>query len=137
MIHSMPQLITREHNQSADVSWIEAIWQRPIQRIFWMYGVPQQRSRGGHHHQTCRMVLQCVVGSVEVYVQTADRDYTYTLNSSNGYLFLEALDWRLMQQFSSNAMLVVFADKPFETTIYVDLPHRPRTAAQQSLVNLM
>lgn len=124
LIHNMPQLITREHGESADLSWIEAIWQRPVQRIFWMYGVPRYGSRGGHHHQTCQMVLQCVVGSVEVYVQTAERDYVYRLNSSNQYLLLEALDWRLMHQFSADAVLVVFADKPFETTIYVDSPYR-------------
>ncbi len=125
MIHSMPQLITREPNKSADLAWIEAIWQRPIQRIFWMYGVPHYDLRGGHHHQTCRMVLQCVVGSVEVYVQTAEGDCLYRLNSGNEYLFLEALDWRLMQQFSTDAVLVVFADKSFEKTIYVDSPYRP------------
>ncbi len=75
------------------------------------------------------MVLQCVVGSVEVYVQTARRDYLYRLNSSKEYLFLEALDWRLMQQFSADAVLVVFADKSFETTIYVDSPYRLVTSS--------
>ena len=124
MIHSMPQLMTREHSESADLSWIKTIWQRPVRRIFWMYGVPDHGSRGGHHHQTCRMVLQCVVGSVEVYVQTAERECLYRLDSSNQYLFLEALDWRLMQQFSVDAVLVVFADKSFETTVYVDFPYR-------------
>lgn len=121
----MPQLMTREHSESADLSWIETIWQQPVQRIFWIYGVPHHSSRGGHHHQTCRMVLQCVVGSVEVCVQTAERDCLYRLNSSSQYLFLEALDWRLMQQFSVDAVLVVFADKSFETTVYLDSPYRP------------
>jgi hypothetical protein len=123
----MPQLITRDQNQIADLSWIEAIWQRPVQRIFWMYGVPHDDSRGGHHHQTCRMVLQCVAGSVEVYVQTPEQDCLYRLNSSNEYLFLEAMDWRLMQQFSPDAVLVVFADKSFEKTIYFNQPYRPVT----------
>jgi hypothetical protein len=47
------------------------------------------------------------------------------LNSGNEYLFLEALDWRLMQRFSTDAVLVVFADKSFEKTVYVDSPYRP------------
>jgi hypothetical protein len=64
------------------------------------------------------------VGSVEVYVQTAEQDCLYKLSSSNEYLFLEALDWRLMQQFSAHAVLVAFADKSFETTTYVDPPYR-------------
>jgi hypothetical protein len=71
------------------------------------------------------MVLQCVVGSVEVYVQTPEGDCLYRLNSGNEYLFLEALDWRLMQKFSTDVVLVVFADKSFEKTIYFDSPYRP------------
>ena len=130
----MPQLITREHDQSADLSWIETIWQQPVERIFWLYGVPHYGSRGGHHHRTCRMVIQCVVGSVEVYVQTAEQDHLYKLDSSNQYLFLEPLDWRLMQQFSADAVLVVFADKSFETTVYVDSPYRLVNSGSVSLL---
>lgn len=121
----MPQLLTRGDDKVTDLSWIETLWDRPVCRIFWIYGVPSHTARGGHHHQTCRMILQCVVGSVEVRVQTPEQDYVYRLDSSNQYLFLEALDWRLMQQFSADAVLVVFADKAFETTVYIDSPYRP------------
>jgi hypothetical protein len=128
----MPQLITRDHNEITDLSWIETIWQQPVQRLFWLYNVPHHYLRGSHRHQKCRMVLHCVVGSVDVYVQTPERDCRYTLSSSNEYLFLEAKDWRLMHQFSVNAMLVVFADRSFRNTIYFDQPYRPVTVVERS-----
>ena len=132
----MPQLITRDHNEITDLSWIETIWQQPVQRLFWMYDVPPPSSRGGHHHQTCRMVLHCLVGAVDVYVQTPEGDCTYTLNSRNQYLFLEAKDWRLMRQFSVDAVLIVLADKSFETTVYIDQPyHFINSASQGELVS--
>jgi len=122
----MPQLITRSENKNkiAELDWIRTIWQRPVHRIFWIYNVPDAVSRGSHHHQTCRMILQCLVGSVEVYVQTPTEDHYFTLNSISQYLFLDAQDWRLMHKFSANAVLVVLADKSFETTIYLDQPYR-------------
>jgi hypothetical protein len=128
----MPQLITRDHNEITDLSWIETIWQQPVQRLFWLYNVPHHCLRGNHRHQKCRMVLHCVVGSVDVYVQTPEGDCRYTLSSNNEYLFLEAEDWRLMHQFSVNAMLVVFADRSFRSTIYFDQPYRPVTVVERS-----
>lgn len=122
----MAELITcdQDNDEIGATAWLEAIWQRPVQRVFWMYNVPYDSPRGGHHHQSCQMVLQCIVGSVEVYVQTRVGDQHFTLNSDRQYLFLEAWDWRLMHRFSANAILVVLADKSFETTVYVDQSYR-------------
>jgi len=66
-----------------------------------------------------------VSGTVTVYVQTPTADQQFTLNSANQYLFLDPHDWRLMQVFSADAVLVVFASKPFKTTIYYEQPYRP------------
>jgi hypothetical protein len=122
----MPQLITRNETQDKiiELDWIGTLWQRPVQRLFWIYDVPDAVQRGAHHHETCRMILQCVVGSVEVYVQTPDEDYHFTLNAKSQYLFLDPQDWRVMHQFSADAVLVVFADKPYKTTIYLQQPYR-------------
>ena len=123
----MAELITHSENEggeTVELAWIEMRWQRPVQRIFWIYNVSHYSSRGGHHHRSCRMVLQCITGSVDVYVQTPKVDQHFTLNSTNQYLFLDAQDWRLMYQFSTDARLVIFADKSFETTIYIDSPYR-------------
>ena len=126
LIYSMAQLITRDQNNDEieGTAWVETIWQRPVQRVFWIYDVPYHTSRGGHHHQSCQMVLHCIVGSVEVYVQTSEGDQHFTLDSNRQYLFLDALDWRLMHRFSTDAILVVLADKSFKTTVYIDQSYR-------------
>lgn len=123
----MAQLIIPNENTGSDraeLAWIEQRWQQPVQRVFWLSKVPQHVSRGGHHHRSCRMILHCVTGSVKVYVQTPKMDQYFTLNSTQQYLSVDAQDWRLMYQFSADALLVVFADKPFETTVYIDPPYR-------------
>ena len=120
----MARLLILSVHETAEPTWIESIWQQPVQRIFWVYGVPPTESRGGHHHHSCRMVLHCVKGSVDVYVQTPTTEQCFTLDSSDQFLFLDAQDWRLMHRFSPDAMLIVFASKPFETTIYYEQPYR-------------
>ncbi len=121
----MARLIPHRASEMAESAWIETVWQQPIQRLFWIYGVRGTDSRGGHRHHSCSMVLHCVAGSVDVYVQTPTTDQHFTLNSADDYLFLDAQDWRLMHRFSPDALLMVFASKPFETTIYYESPYRP------------
>ncbi len=121
----MPQLIYRPEGEPAESAWIEAIWQQPVQRVFWIYGVPDEHERGGHRHKSCQMALHCVTGSVEVYVQTPEGDQNFALTMPDHYLFLDAHDWRLMHTFSPDAVLMVFASKPFHSTVYYEQPYRP------------
>ena len=64
------------------------------------------------------MALQCVAGSVKVYVQTPREDQYYTLDTPGQYLLLEPEDWRSMYEFSVDAILIVLAEKPYEFTQY-------------------
>lgn len=120
----MAHLVNGTAGDAANLAWIEAIWQRSIQRAFWIYDVPVGQTRGGHCHNTCQMVLQCVVGSVSVYVQTPDGNEYFVLDSMHKYLFLAARDWRLMYEFSPDALLMVISDKTYEETIYIEEPYR-------------
>jgi hypothetical protein len=114
-----------DRQKKADLTWISAEWQQPIERIFWIKHVCCGSTRGGHHHQKdCKMVLHCPVGSVKIYVQTLEADHDYTLNSENQYLFLDGQDWRLMHHFSEDAILSVLVNMSFAATAYIDQPYR-------------
>jgi hypothetical protein len=116
----MPLLVTRSdsENKVAELDWIRAIWQEPVQRLFWLYNVPDTAVRGGHHHETCRMILQCVAGSVEVYIQTPKEDHHFTLNAKNQYLFLDPEDWRVMHQL---------VPMPFWSSLRINPTRQPLT----------
>lgn len=124
----MAQLVIRTEDTRGDLTWISQQWQQPIQRMFWLHGVPTLSLRGGHRHQAdCQMVLQCIVGSVSVHVQTPTQDCTYCLQAATEYLFLTGEDWRLMSNFSADAVLVVLASKPYQDTLYWEKAYRPVT----------
>lgn len=120
----MARLLIPNTHEIAESNWIETIWQHPVQRVFWIYNVPATDMRGGHRHHSCQMVLHCLTGSASIYVQTPAMDQYFTLDSPDQYLFLDPHDWRLMHHFSPDALLMVFASKPFETTIYYEQPYR-------------
>jgi len=43
----MAQLVSRiTDDEGNEADWIETIWQQPIQRVFWIYAVPNDYARG-------------------------------------------------------------------------------------------
>ena len=39
-----------------------------IERVFWIYGVPEGKTRGGHAHTTCAEIVFPVCGSFDMWV---------------------------------------------------------------------
>ncbi len=121
----MAQLTTFSNLPVDDLSWLQTYWGKAPQRLFWIYQVAAQQSRGGHRHTSGQMVLRCVVGSVKIYVQTPQQDQWYTLDDPTTCLFANPEDWRLMYDFSPDAILLVVAEEHFSRTDYIDDPYRP------------
>ncbi len=120
----MAQLFTHSNSTTIHPNWVQALWHQPIERLFWVYGVPLTDWRGGHRHQSCQMVLHCPVGSLRVYIQTPERDQWFTLDSTDQYLWVKPDDWRLMYHFSPDALLTVLASKRFTDTVYIEQSYR-------------
>lgn len=121
----MAQLILRPSSETDDLHWIQNYWGRGIERIFFIYDVPEGVARGRHHHAHCQMGLVCLGGTVDIYVQTPLIDQHFHLASPHQFLLLEPTDWRMMYNFSENAVLMAMADRPFVETTYIQHPYRP------------
>ncbi|QHV98148.1 sugar 3,4-ketoisomerase [Spirosoma endbachense] len=125
IVSGMAQTFFRNKNQVDEPNWLESDWKQPLKRLFWINQVPEFGYRGGHRHPSCQMMLQCVIGSVHVYVQTPFEDHFYYLSTPHHYLLLAPQDWRFMYRFSPDAILLVMAEEPFDRTHYIDEPYRP------------
>jgi hypothetical protein len=121
----MAQLIDQHDSFEDDVTWFQAYGVVQPQRLFWMYGVAAQQARGGHRHPEGRMLLRCLVGSVLVYIQSPQADSWYRLSDPGQRLLVDAQDWRLMYNFSADAVLLVMAETTYAHTRYIDEPYRP------------
>lgn len=121
----MAQLILRPDSDAHDLHWIHSYWGKGVERVFFIYGVPEGVARGQHHHVQCQMGLVCVSGSVDIYIQTPSEDQHFQLDTPNQFLLLEPTDWRMMYNFSANAVLMVMADRTYHETTYIRSAYRP------------
>ncbi len=87
-----------------------------IKRVFYIHGV--KKNRGGHGHLKSKTILIALSGSLDVVVQTPTENMAFHLDSPEKGLYLEAVDWHAMENFSSGAVLLVLASEHFENTDY-------------------
>jgi dTDP-4-dehydrorhamnose 3,5-epimerase-like enzyme len=76
-----------------------------IKRVFWLYDVPGGASRGGHAYFSQEELIIALSGSFDVVVTLKNGALErYSLNRSYYGLYLPAMTWRHMENFSTNAL---------------------------------
>ena len=89
------------------------------QRFFTVFGVPSEHVRGEHAHRRCDQVLVCVAGSVTVLVDDGEGRSEVELADPSVALYIPAMVWGSQFRFSSDAVLAVFASRPYEPEDYI------------------
>ncbi|AHM61775.1 hypothetical protein D770_17615 [Flammeovirgaceae bacterium 311] len=76
-----------------------------IQRVFWTYDVPGGERRGGHAYKEQEEIIIALSGSFDVVI-TLDNGQVekFSLNRSYYGLYIPALTWRHMENFSTNSL---------------------------------
>ena len=94
----------------------------PIKRLFYIYGVDASK-RGGHRHKKTSQALICIQGKCEVQNHNGKKEELFLLDSPEKCLFVEPNDWHVMQNFSSDAILLVLASENFDENDYIYEPY--------------
>lgn len=90
-----------------------------IKRAFWTYDVPGGECRGGHAYTQQEEVIIALSGSFDVVITAADGSrQTFQLNRSYYGLYLPALTWRHMENFSTNALSLHLSSMKFNEGDY-------------------
>ena len=91
-----------------------------ISRVYWTYDVPGGETRGGHAFQTQLEVVVALSGSFDVVVRDKNgEERKYHLNRSYKGLYLPALTWRHMENFSTNALSLHLNSGEFSENEYI------------------
>jgi len=88
-------------------------------RFFVVYNVPNARVRGEHAHRTCQQVLICLHGSVTCLIDDGQQRASVVLNSPGKGLFMPAMLWGAQYQYTTDAVLGVFASAPYDHADYI------------------
>ena len=123
----MPQLIElRTHgNDAGHLSVFEKILPGDIKRVFYIYGVSADLQRAKHGHKKTWNALIPVAGSCRVRITNSQDEQSFVLNKPNQCLLIQPGDWHIMDEFSSNAVLLVLSNEYYDPADYFKQPVTP------------
>lgn len=105
-------------DERGSLTVVEKILPFEIKRFYYIYDVSSKR--GGHRHKKTIQALICLGGSCEVNVNNGAKEESFSLESSDKCLILEAKDWHTMDKFTQRAILLVFASEYYSKEDYID-----------------
>jgi hypothetical protein len=89
-----------------------------IKRIFYLYDVPGGESRAGHALKTCDQFLVAMSGSFDVILDDGREKQRIHLNRSYHGVYIPALLWRELDNFSSGSVCTVLASERYDPDGY-------------------
>ena len=96
-----------------------------IKRVFYIYGVDDSQ-RGKHRHKKTIQAAVCIQGSCRIINQSSAEEevINFILDSPSKCLILEPQDYHIMDQFSPDAILMVFASESYDAHDYIYEPYQ-------------
>ncbi|GAB5401393.1 MAG: FdtA/QdtA family cupin domain-containing protein [Aureisphaera sp.] len=90
-----------------------------IKRVYYLYDVPSDASRGGHAHIDQLELLIAVSGSFTVVMDDGENKRSVTLNKPNKGLLIPTGIWRELDDFSSGSVCLVLSSGEFLEEDYI------------------
>ena len=91
-----------------------------IERVFWTYDVPGGEIRGAHAYKQQQEIIIALSGSFDVVITKADGSKEkFSLNRSYYGLYIPALTWRHMENFSTNSLGLHISNMSFTPDDYL------------------
>lgn len=91
-----------------------------IRRAYWIYDVPGGAARGGHAYRTLEELFIALSGSFDLTVDNGrGATMRQTLNRSYYGVYVPAMNWRRLENFSTNAVCLILASQPYDEGDYL------------------
>ena len=90
-----------------------------IKRVYYIYDVQPEVTRGYHSHRKLHQVLIALGGSVKIRLRTPESEQLIELNDPTEGLYIGPHVWREMSDFSPGAVLLVLASDKYDAGDYV------------------
>ena len=90
-----------------------------IKRVYFMYDTQPGVVRGHHAHRNLEQILVCIHGSCKVRLDNGMEKKVVPLEKPYEGLYIASNMWREMFDFSSDAVLLVFASELYDENDYI------------------
>lgn len=91
-----------------------------IERVFWIYGVPEGKTRGDHSHNESAEVVIPVNGSFSMFVSDGERELTVLMDSPHKGILIPPGVWCELRDFAPGTVCVVLASHPYNSEGYTN-----------------
>ena len=90
-----------------------------IKRLYYLYDVPFDASRGGHAHKELEQIIIALSGSFDLIIKDGEKEKTYQLNKPNVGIYLPSGLWRELNNFSSGTICLVLVSQEYSEDDYI------------------
>ncbi|MGJ8667682.1 MAG: sugar 3,4-ketoisomerase [Patiriisocius sp.] len=90
-----------------------------IKRVYYLYDVPSDSSRGGHAHIELQQFLIALSGSFDVVLDNGKSRRSITLNRPNKGLLIPSGVWRELENFSAGAVCLSLVSEVYQESDYI------------------
>lgn len=90
-----------------------------IKRVYYMYDTADGITRGKHAHKKLEQILVCISGSCKIKLDDGFEQKIVPLEKPYEGLYVKNDMWREMYDFSSDAVLLVFASELYDENDYI------------------
>jgi hypothetical protein len=101
-----------------------------IARLYYLYDIPGGETRGGHAHRELQQLIVSALGSFSVILDDGFSKRVVTLNRAYYGLYVPTMIWRELVDFSSGAICLVLASRPYDESDYIRSYDRFRSSKQ-------
>lgn len=88
-------------------------------RYFIVYDVPSRETRGEHAHKQCHQFLICLRGQCVAVADDGVSRQEFLLDRKSKGLYMPPMIWGTQYQYSSDAILLVFASDHYDSDDYI------------------
>jgi hypothetical protein len=113
--------LSKIHNRAGNITIIENNLDIPFQvkRIYYLYDIPSNETRGGHAHKELYQLIIGTSGSFNINLNDGVNDKTIFLNRPDLGLLIVPGIWRDLSDFSSGSVCLVFASEIYSENDYI------------------
>jgi dTDP-4-dehydrorhamnose 3,5-epimerase-like enzyme len=113
--------LNKIHNRAGNITIIENSLDIPfdVKRIYYLYDIPSNETRGGHAHKELYQLVIGASGSFNIKINDGTTEQTVFLNSPDQGLLIVPGIWRDLSNFSSGSVCLVFASEFYSEEDYI------------------
>ncbi len=91
-----------------------------IERVFWIWDVPQGQTRGGHAHRTCDEVVFPLSGAFTMHVDDGAAQADVVMDSPTCGILVPAGVWCSLADFHEGTVCLAVASQPYDASGYIN-----------------